>query len=421
MYYLFRVALVKQWKSGASPKVALDFNGYYSFLKQLFDVKASIQLTLPNLFSTHINIEISNHTAEVENRPVRQESIAPVDVSRVSKQNKIQESAPAKGNVDMGDNQEELTTLKNIDVNEIESKENSDFEPMEAGLSLKSRPLNPLLSQIRTFNTQSLTPPRKQSKANNSAPGSRKKDELCSPFGSKHSMFDDLAAGLKKRRARLSTAVFKKNVALLNRGVYDDDDSENDGDGGRWSTGTDESDSIIGTTKNVASNETVPENLKADGARQQEACRVTTPDLLNTLSPPVHTISRHLRSNSVVHEPSKLKQVNSEPITDSIHQRMEKKRNRIEGCAHGTPSKKYHGNKENEGDENVFSRTIMQNATMNVQKEDDVRVDERLSVQSEKLDMFSPRHSRRRSRSRRHMIYVPSSPEGINGIKECDE
>ena len=27
MYYLFRVALVKQWKSGASPKVALDFNG----------------------------------------------------------------------------------------------------------------------------------------------------------------------------------------------------------------------------------------------------------------------------------------------------------------------------------------------------------------------------------------------------------
>ncbi len=171
----------------------------------------------------------------------------------------------------------------------------------------------------------------------------------------------------------------------------------------------------------MASNETVPENLKADGARQQEACRVTTPDLLNTLSPPVHTISRHLRSNSVVHEPSKLKQVNSEPITDSIHQRMEKKRNRIEGCAHGTPSKKYHGNKENEGDENVFSRTIMQNATMNVQKEDDVRVDERLSVQSEKLDMFSPRHSRRRSRSRRHMIYVPSSPEGINGIKECDE
>ena len=74
----------------------------------------------------------------------------------------------------MGDNQEELTTLKNIDVNEIESKENSDFEPMEAGLSLKSRPLNPLLSQIRTFNTQSLTPPRKQSKVNNSAPGRKK-------------------------------------------------------------------------------------------------------------------------------------------------------------------------------------------------------------------------------------------------------
>ena len=185
----------------------------------------------------------------------------------------------------------------------------------------------------------------------------------------------------------------------MNRGVYDDDDSENDGDGGRWSTGTDESDSIIGTTKNVASNETVPENLKADEARQQEACRVTTPDLLNTLSPPVHTISRHLRSNSVVHEPSKLKQVNSEPITDSIHQRMEKKRNRIEGCAHGTPSKKYHGNKENEGDENVFSRTIMQKKMM--------CKDERLSA-SEKLDMFSPRHSRRRSRSRRRMIYVPS-------------
>ena len=54
---------------------------------------------------------------------------------------------------------------------------------------------------------------------------------------------------------------------------------------------------------------------------------------------------------------------------------------------------------------------------LNVQKEDDVRVDERLSVHK-KIDMFSPRHSRRRSRSRRHMIYVPSSPEGIKWDKK---
>ena len=116
-----------------------------------------------------------------------------------------------------------------------------------------------------------------------------------------------------------------------------------------------------------------------------------------------------------------IKAVNSEPIADSTHQTMQKKTNCIEDYANGTSSKKYHGTKENEGDENVFSRTIMKNATMNVQKEDDVRVDERLSVQSEKLDMFSPRHSRRRSRSRRHIIYVPSTPEGVNGIEGCDE
>ena len=131
MYYLFRVALVKQWKTGASPKVALDFNGYYSILKQLFDLKASIQLTLPNLFSTHINIEISNHMAEVENRPARRESIAPADVCRMSKQNKIKESAPAKGNV--GDSQKELAKVKNVEANEIEPKENNNFEPRAAG------------------------------------------------------------------------------------------------------------------------------------------------------------------------------------------------------------------------------------------------------------------------------------------------
>ena len=51
----------------------------------------------------------------------------------------------------------------------------------------------------------------------------------------------------------------------MNRGVYDDDDSENDGDGGRWSTGTDESDSIMDNTRNVTSNETISENLKTDG------------------------------------------------------------------------------------------------------------------------------------------------------------
>eukprot|EP00944_MAST-04C_sp_MAST-4C-sp1_P004108 g4108.t1 len=413
MYYLFRVALVKQWKTGASPKVALDFNGYYSILKQLFDLKASIQLTLPNLFSTHINIEISNHMAEVENRPARRESIAPADVCRMSKQNKIKESAPAKGNV--GDSQKELAKVKNVEANEIEPKENNNFEPRAAGQSLKSRPLNPLLSQIRTFNTQSLTPPRKQSKVKDPASGSRKDDELGLPFGSKHSMFDDLAAGLKKRRARLSTAVFKKNVALLNRGVYDDDDSENDGDGGRWSTGTDESDSIIDNTRNVTSDKTISENLKTDGQRPQEVSRVTTPDLLNTLSSPVHVISgRHIRSNSVIHEPSKLRHVNSEPIADSTNQIIQKKTKCIEDHIRGMSSEKHHGNKENEGDENIFSRTIMQ-------KEDDVRVDERLSVHSEKLDMLSPRHSRRRSRSRRHIIYVPSTPEGVNGIEECDE
>ena len=417
MYYLLRVALVKQWKTGASPKVAFDFNGYYSILKQIFDLKASIQLTLPNLFCTRINFEIRNHVEEIENRNARQECIAREDVTTLSKQNIIQEGAP--GDVFLNDGGKELTKVRNVDADEINLMKNSDSKSIEVKKGLESRPLNPILSQIRTFNTQSLTPPRKQTWVKKSASSSRKDDKLCSPFGSKHSMFDDLAAGLRKRRARLSTAVFKTKVALLNRGVYDDDDSENDGDGGRWSTGTDESDSLTGSTRETACNKAILENL--NDRKEQKQSRVTTPDLLNTLSSPVHVIKNKIRLNSVVHEPSKLKHVNSEPMADSNRLRVSNITKNIENNVDGKSSEKPYNQKENEGDENKFSPNIMQNATMKARNEDDIRVDERLSVQSEKLHMLSPRHSRRRSRSRRRIIYVPSSSEGVNGVEGCDE
>ena len=95
---------------------------------------------------------------------------------------------------------------------------------------------------------------------------------------------------------------------------------------------------------------------------------------------------------------------------------MQKKTNCLEDYTHDTSSKKYHGNKENEGDENVCNRNIMQNATMNVQKEDDVRAT--LSVQSEKKICFRLTFSAPQSFAKAHDM-SPIVSRRYKWGKEC--
>ena len=111
-----------------------------------------------------------------------------------------------------------------------------------------------------------------------------------------------------------------------------------------------------------------------------------TPDLFNMFSPPVKL---HQHSNSKLS--SKVKDGNHSKLCNSVNFVPEANNNNVEA----------ENNAKN--DENSNTENIYENVNENI------KVDKRLSMNNEQIFRSSPYKKKgRRSRSRRHLIYVPS-------------
>ncbi len=396
-YYKFRTSVVKRWENGASPKISLDFSGCYSVLKNLFALKTLFELNLPNLFTLSININLKSYDyrneQEITKCSTNNNTFKKMD-SRAEKKN--EEEILSQHHDEKRERGDILTGATLVTVgNNVETK---------STIPTKNKmPVNPLLSQIRQFNNQSLTPPRKKMNYeinDNVNHENTTESFIPPPKGGNHSIFADLAAGLRKRRARLSTAVFKTKDALASRDIYDDFDGDSDGDISsdehRWSTGTDENAQIFKPNKQINNNknnrgyvgsiktgetENVSNTNKID-TKHNNPSRIMTPDLVNMFSPPVK-LQQH--SNSKLS--SKVKDGNHSKLCNSVDFFPEANGNNVEA----------ENNAKN--DENSNTENINEN----------IKVDKRLSINNENIFRSVPhKKNGRRSRSRRHLIYVPS-------------
>ena len=488
LYYMFRISVVKRWQNGTSPNIHLDFNGCYSILKQLFAFKAFLEINLPNLITISVNIQLKNHNntekivqnnnnnnnnALIENKYVSQQVV----VKNVEEKEKVKttttnfienkttktevvEDYSTNFNKDMIDNEEneEEILLKKpsncppTTTTTINSINNKKGKSTVIPPKKQNMPVNPLLSQIRQFNTQSLTPPRKKLINENSDDVDHVNENggFFSPSKGKHSMFADLAAGLKKRRARLSTAVFKTKGALANRGVYDDDDDSDEddddsSDGHRWSTGTDESDIITRANIQVDNVEKKDDELALTSIKpsanikvtekenKNNSSRIMTPELVNMFSPPPKF--QHYNSNNKMFDgfssSSAVKGKHSK-LCNNVDSTPEKNNENIIVTNNSNPIKEQppimdgnllseirnfnsNINHQNKKKQNTQSPTTKID-TMNKKNDNDIKMkneenfklDKRLSINNENICISSPRRNGRRNRSRRHLIYVPS-------------